>query len=297
MIKKTFAIIYFLPLFFLLIQTKSAWSQISKKICIIVPAYNEEHRIQMMLGAYLPYFQARKKELDITFLVVANNCSDQTVVICKKIQKQHSNLEVLDLKPGGKGFALKQGFLYALQKPYDYIGFVDADLATLPCYYDDLIKAMEGVDGVIASRYMPGACVWPKRPWLRKLGGKFYNWLLNRQLKISFKDTQCGAKIFTYDTIKKVAPEMTEQRWAWDLEFLYLCRLEDKIIKEVPTTWSDQPGSHLIISSSLMKEFLASPKRIKKVHREKALQKKKEKRCLKRAKKNKKLPFINEALL
>lgn len=259
-----------------------------QRICIVIPAYNEENRIQSMLGAYLPYFETLQSELDTTFLIVANNCSDQTVPICKKIQKKHPNIDIMDLKPGGKGFAIKQGFLHALEKPYDYIGFVDADLATLPQYYYDLIKELPGTDGVIASRYAPGAHVWPKRPTIIKLGGKFYNWLLRKQLKLPFKDTQCGAKIFTYDTVKKVAHEMTEQKWAWDLEFLYLAQLEGKIIKEVPTTWSDQPGSHLSVSSSLAKEFLKSPSRIKANHKDKALAKKQEKLALKKQTKQQK---------
>jgi len=253
------------------------------KICILIPAYNEEKRIQSTLGAYLPHFEALKPDLDVTFLIVANNCSDQTVPLCKKIQKNHHNIEILDLKPGGKGFALKQGYLHALKKPYDYIGFVDADMATLPQYYHDLIKAMPGVDGVIASRYINGANVWPKRPFIKKLGGKFYNWILRKQFRVPFKDTQCGAKIFTYDTIKKVAPNLTEKGWACDLEFLYLCQLEGKNIKEIPTTWSDQPGSHLQLSTKLMKEFLSSPGRIKAQHKVKALEKKEEKRLAKKS--------------
>ena len=251
------------------------------KICILIPAYNESNRIQEMLDAYLSYFKSLPM-YDTTFLVVANNCNDNTVEICEKIQKNHPNLEIIDLKPGGKGYALKMGFLHALKKQYDYIGFVDADMATLPQYYHDLIKALPNTDGVIASRYIAGAHVWPKRPMLRKIGGKLYNWMLRRKLNIPFKDTQCGAKIFTYDTIKRVAPLMTEQKWAWDLEFLYLCKLEGKQIKEIPTTWSDQPGSHLKVSSSLAKDFLDSPKRIKARHKQLALQKKIEQRINKK---------------
>lgn len=274
MLKKLFNYFIIISLSsFLFLEPKEIKKQ-TQKICIIVPAYNEENRIQSMLGAYLPYFETLRPEIETTFLIVANNCSDQTVPICKKIQKNHFNIEIMDLKPGGKGFAVKQGFLQALEKPYDYIGFVDADLATLPQYYHNLIKELPETDGVIASRYAPGAHVWPKRPALIRLGGKFYNWLLRKQLKLPFKDTQCGAKIFTYDTVKKVAPHMTENKWAWDLEFLYLAQLEDKKIKEIPTTWSDQPGSHLSVSSSLAREFLKSPSRIKAKHKQKALNKK-----------------------
>jgi len=236
----------------------------AKTLCIIIPAYNEEKRIEHTIQAYEEYFQLKPDSA--TFLVVANNCKDKTVEIVKKMQKDYANLELIDLKPGGKGFAVKQGFLWAKDKDFDLIGFVDADLATLPQYFYDLVVACTGADGAIASRYATGATVSPSRPWLKKLGGKFYNWMLRKKLKLPYKDTQCGAKIFTKDTIQKTTPYMTETGWSWDLEFLYLCKLEQKVIREIPTTWSDQPGSHLSISSKLVKEFLNSPTRIKKRH-------------------------------
>lgn len=246
-------------------------------ICIIIPAYNEADRIKPTLEAYAQFFSTKPEKT--TFLVVANNCSDNTVEVVKTVAQDYCNIELLDLKPGGKGFAIKQGFLWALQHCFDLIGFVDADMATQPQHYYDLVLAAKDCDGAIASRYAKGAHVWPTRPWLKKIGGKFYNWMLRSRFGFSYKDTQCGAKIFTNDTIAKVAPYMEEKGWAFDLELLYLCKLEGKNIAEVATTWSDQPGSHLTISSKLIKEFLNSPTRIKQrhtTHRKNLLQAKKQ---------------------
>lgn len=251
--------------------------QAHQEICIVIPAYNEATRITHTLEEYTKYF-AQKPE-KTTFLVVANNCKDNTVAVVKTVAKKHKNIKIIDLKPGGKGFAIKQGFLWALKhKPkFDLIGFVDADMATLPQYFYDLILACKDHDGAIASRYAAGAVVHPKRPWSRKMGGKLYNWMLRAMFGLKYKDTQCGAKIFNHDTIQKVAPLMSETGWSFDLELLYLCKLFEKDIAEIPTTWSDQPGSHLTISSALAKEFLNSPKRIKKRHLEQKKKLKKEK--------------------
>lgn len=234
------------------------------KVCIVIPAYNEEQRIEKTLENYAKYFDQKPEKT--TFLVVANNCKDNTVGVIKKVQKKHKNIEYLDLKPGGKGFAIKEGFIWALEGNYDLIGFVDADMATRPEHFYDLITVCKDTDGAIASRYAPGANISPKRPFLRRLGGKFYNWILRTRLGIEFKDTQCGAKIFTQDTVSKITPHMTEKGWAADLEMLYLGKLFGKKIKEIATTWSDQPGTHLQITSKLIKEFLNSPKRIKQRH-------------------------------
>jgi glycosyltransferase involved in cell wall biosynthesis len=247
----------------------------TNSVCIVIPAYNEENRIERTLLEYVKYFSSKPEKT--TFLVVANNCKDNTVGVVQKVQKDHKNIVYIDLKPGGKGFAIKEGFIWALERNFDLIGFVDADMATEPQYFYDLIIANNKTDGAIASRYISGATVSPSRPLLRKLGGKFYNWLLRTRLGINFKDTQCGAKIFNRDTVLKITPHLQEKGWAIDLELLYLCKLFAKSIAEIATTWSDQPGTHLVITSRLMKEFLNSPTRIKERHEflKKDLQKKK----------------------
>lgn len=229
---------------------------------LVIPAYNEESRIEKTLLTYFDYFNTCKN-LTVHFLVVCNNCKDKTVEICQRLQKTHAQLNFMDLKPGGKGFAVKQGFLKALEyNNIDYIGFVDADMATKPPYFYELICKVQGHDGAIASRYKKGARVWPNRPFLKEVGGKFYNWVLRHNFHLDIRDTQCGAKLFTYKTVQQVAPNMKEIGWAFDLELLYLCQLFDADIIEVPTTWSDMPGSSLVISNCY-KEFISAPKRIK----------------------------------
>lgn len=269
---------------FLILIALSTVQATHQKVCIIIPAYNEESRIANTLKTYADYYKNKPEKT--SFLVVANNCSDQTVQVAQKVAEKYKNINIIDFEKGGKGFAVKQGFLWALRskKHYDLIGFVDADMATLPQYYYDLILACKNHDGAIASRYIKGAVVTPKRPWGRKLGGKFYNWILRTFSGLNYKDTQCGAKIFNRDTIQKVAPLMHETGWSWDLEFLYLCKLFDKDIAEIPTTWSDQPGSRLVINSTLAKEFLNSPKRIKQRHKPKKTAIKKEKLARKKQK-------------
>jgi len=232
-------------------------------LAVVIPAYNEEHRIAKTLYAYDDYFK-KIENISIQFLIVCNNCSDKTFEICNNFKKDHKNFNVINLIPGGKGFAVKEGFLHLLpQKNLNFIGFVDADMATTPHYFYELITKLDGYDVAIASRYITGARVWPSRPWLKRFGGKIYNLLLRKQFHLNVYDTQCGAKIFSYDTIQKVAFHMQEHGWAFDLELLYLCQIFDKKIIEVPTTWTDVPGSHLTISGCY-KEFIAAPNRIKK---------------------------------
>ncbi len=259
------------------------------QLVIVIPAHNEAKRIIPTLQAYVNYFKVCKN-VQAHFLIVCNNCSDDTVSICKNLKAQYPCVEYLDLEQGGKGFAVKQGFLKALEyKNIDFIGFVDADLSTTPPYFYELIAGMKNHDGVIASRYKDGARVWPNRPFIKRIGGKFYNWILRHNFHLNIRDTQCGAKLFTYKLIDQVAEHMQEKGFAFDLELLYLCQLFDADILEIPTTWIDAPGSTLTISGCY-KDFISSPIRIKNAHKKLAAQRAQEKHVKNEAmKRNKRL--------
>jgi len=221
-------------------------------ICIIIPAHNEEKRIGRTLEAYASYFQ--QHPFSVQFLVVLNACTDTTRSVVEKVQQVHSSISLLDLKPGGKGFAIRQGFQHALQTSADLIGFVDADMATSPEEFDKLIRACVDVDGVIASRYMPGSIVVPPRPFIKRWGSKlFYEPLVSLLFGMRYYDYQCGAKLFKRSVIEAVTPELTIDHWAFDVELLYVCKKHGFTIKEVPTEWHDQADSKLNIGRSGIK--------------------------------------------
>lgn len=222
------------------------------KLSIIVPAHNEEKRIGRMLRTYHEFFaQVRtQNDLDFEFVVVLNGCKDNTIGVVEDVRKTCSNIIILDLPEGGKGLAIKAGFADALTRPNDLIGFVDADMATLPQHFYDLVLQLgnpdEGYDGVIASRYMFGSMVTPVRPKMKRWGSKLiYESWVRLLFGIKYADYQCGAKLFKRKVIEKITPELTVRQWAFDVELLYLCKINGFKIKEIPTVWEDQEGSTL----------------------------------------------------
>jgi dolichyl-phosphate beta-glucosyltransferase len=170
----------------------------------------------------------------------------------------YEDIEVLELKEAGKGLAIKAGFLHALnQDKFDYIGFVDADMATQPRYFYELIEHIElvknnkdSVDGIIASRYVQGAHIFPPRPFIKRWGSRLiYESLIWLLFGMNFADYQCGAKLFKTKLLRIIAPLLTVKQWAFDVELLYLCKKNRFTIIELPTVWYDQTGSKLKISA------------------------------------------------
>jgi len=216
------------------------------KVSIVIPAHNEEERIGKTLSTYCTFFEnvAKKQNIQTTFIVVLNGCTDNTLHIVKQQQKQHSCIEILDLPEAGKGLAVTHGFKHALKNGYDLIGFVDADMATRPPYFYELIETINNYDVIFASRYMKESKVMPKRPWIKRWGRELiFNPLVRLLMGVNFRDFQCGAKLFKRQVLEKIVPEITMKDWAFDVEVLYLSKKYGFSLKEIPTVWYDQTGS------------------------------------------------------
>jgi len=219
------------------------------KLFIVIPAHNEEKRLSITLDKYIYFFEyavktSKLKEYEI--LIVINNTTDKTLDIVKEYQKLNTPLHYLDLKPGGKGFAVLEGFKEALKGNSNYIGFVDADCSTEPEEFFRLACSIGKNDSVIASRYMYGSKVNPKQSLKRIIVSRIFNLMVRvffRQLQ--YRDTQCGAKIFKRAVIERVVPTIGITQWAFDIDLLYQVRINGFSIKEEPTTWSDKEYSKL----------------------------------------------------
>jgi len=208
-------------------------------LSIIIPAHNEEERIGKTLEAYLNFFN------NAEFIVVLNGCRDNTLKVVKDWQKKFPQLNYLNIKEAiGKGGALKEGFKAAKG---NLIGFVDADMATSPKEYKKLIDNIEGVDGVIASRYLKGSVA--KRSNFRKIISFGLYLVVKILFHLPYRDTQCGAKVFRRKVIKKILPEMKLNNMMIDVEMLVLARKYKFKIKEIPTVWLEKGKS----------DFLGSP--------------------------------------
>jgi glycosyltransferase involved in cell wall biosynthesis len=226
------------------------------KISIIIPAYNEEGRIEKTIRAYHKFFSQKQEESILSFelVIVLNGCKDNTISIVQKVRSDlaDNSMIIIDLPQAGKGLAIKAGFADALTRDNGLIGFVDADMATAPDAFYDLVIKSSDADGAIASRYMPGAQITPVRPAYKRWGSRIiyepYVWLL---FGLSYYDYQCGAKIFKRATIENITPQLTVTQWAFDVEVLYLCKKGGFIIKEVPTVWHDKRDSKLTLRGGL----------------------------------------------
>jgi glycosyltransferase involved in cell wall biosynthesis len=226
------------------------------KISIIIPTHNEEKRIGKTLESYARFFNKNLKQ-NYEILVILNGCKDNTLKIVKEIAKKYRAIKFKDYEESGKGFAIMQGFKDALRHKTELIGFVDADMATSPEAFYDLVRNIGNYDGIIASRYVRGAIVRPKQPIQRVIASRVFNFLVRVLFLINYRDTQCGAKVFRKELLEKIMPIITTTNWAIDVDILYKSAKLGLRIKEYPTVWRDIGHSTLNLKKASIQMLFA----------------------------------------
>lgn len=212
---------------------------------IVIPAYNEEKRIEKTVRDYSDHFKEKAE-----ILIVLNGCRDKTGEIVRNFKKERSNIEYLEFSEAiGKGKAVHEGFRYALNKVSGFkfqdsglIGFVDADEATSPEEYARLAGLIGEADGVIGSRFLKGAEV-SGRSFLRNIVGYKFHLIVKILFNLPYKDTQCGVKIFKANALEKILPDLKVNNMAFDVEMLLAARKHNLKVKEIPTIWNGQSES------------------------------------------------------
>lgn len=227
-----------------------------QKVSIIIPAHNEEKRIERMLNNYIPYFQDLKKRkvLDFEFIIVLNACKDNTQGVVEKCRTRE--VKTLCFERGGKGFATIEGFKEALRGDADLISYVDADMSTPPNAFYGLIRNIKNSDGVIANRWDKRSKVNPQTLF-RKIMSRSFNFIARSLFLLPYKDTQCGAKIFRRELIKKIYRKVGASEMGFDVDLLFYARRENAKIKSIPTEWDDEKGSKVNLKKTPAMMFLS----------------------------------------
>jgi len=225
------------------------------KLSIVVPAYNEEHRIRPMLDAYLDFFTPRYG-CDFEVLVVVNGSTDGTADVVREYAARFPQLRcIVEPEKIGKGGAVKLGFESARG---EIAGFADADGSTPPESFQALVDEIgPAADAVIASRWFRESEVYPRQTLARQIASRVFNGFVRLMLGLKIRDTQCGAKVFRKEALDCVLPSLGLTRWAFDVDILFQLHRAGFTIREAPTKWHDVGGSQLRIFRASVQMFVA----------------------------------------
>jgi glycosyltransferase involved in cell wall biosynthesis len=227
-------------------------SEATPNLLLLIPAYNEEDRIEPVLRDYVRHFRDHFRGA-FRIVVVLNGCRDNTLEVVRRVGDELPEISYLNFpEPIGKGGALIEGL--KLAPTADVIGYVDADGATGPAALLSLLARLPEADGVIGSRWLPGSVLHQSQPWTRRLFSRTFHAIVQVLFWMNIKDTQCPAKILRRSAVDAVHDSLRIADLAFDVELLYSLKRRGLRVLEVPIEWTDKMGS--TVTRSLLRSSL-----------------------------------------
>jgi glycosyltransferase involved in cell wall biosynthesis len=229
---------------------------VQRSLLLLVPAYNEERRIEPVLRSYAQYFKEHHYG-KFQLVVVLNGCTDNTIGVVRGVGAEYPAVSALEFsEPIGKGGALIEGL--KLAPLADVIGYVDADGATPPHAFHELVRRINQADCIIGSRWLPGAVLHVEQSSRRQFASRAFHLIVQVLFRMNIRDTQCGAKLMRREAVEKVHSSLRIADMAFDINLLYSLHRAGFSILEVPTEWTDKIGSKVTMFSTSLVMFLSA---------------------------------------
>ena len=221
------------------------------KTLIISPTYNERKNIKQLVDMVI----GENPELHL--LIVDDNSPDGTGEKVKKLQTEYKNL-FLETRPkkSGLGTAYIFGFKWALEKKYDNIIQMDADLSHNPKDLPRMVNNLQKYDLVIGSRYINGISVvnWPLRRLMLSYGANAYSRVITG---MPIMDGTGGFKAWRSSVLSSIdLDSVKSQGYSFQIEMNFRAWVKKFNIKEIPIIFSDRTIGQSKMSKTIVYEAI-----------------------------------------
>ena len=234
------------------------------ELSVVIPAYNEQQRLGPTLERIATYLHEQPWPAEI--IVVDDGSSDATAQLAREIIEAGPvpGRVLINEQNRGKGYSVKRGMTESTGR---LALFSDADLSTPIEHTADLRAAIEkGADIAVGSRATPYSEIEVRQPFMRQTAGKMFSVVQRAILGSGIRDTQCGFKMFTRETVEAVFPHQRLERWAFDAELIFIAlRLGFEVV-EVPVHWVNSPDTKVNALTDGL-QMVADLWKIRRMHR------------------------------
>ncbi len=223
----------------------------SAKTLVIVPTYNEREN--------LPRVCERLMQLPagVEMLVVDDNSPDGTGQLADSFAAQNPRIHVLHRRAKeGLGRAYCAGFLWALERDYEFVFEMDGDLSHNPDDIPAFLAAAQNADLVIGSRYSDGIRVinWPlNRLMLSLAAAQYVRWITG----MPFTDPTGGYKCFRRKTLAQIGLDTVRSNgYSFQIEMTHRVWRRGLKVAEVPIIFTDRFQGRSKMSGNIVREAL-----------------------------------------
>ena len=226
------------------------------KALVISPTYNEKKNILELID------RISQISHSIDILIIDDNSPDGTADIVRNIMNENDHIYLLEReKKLGLGTAYCEGFQWALERDYDLIIQIDADLSHNPDDIPRLIDEAESADLIIGSRYIEGVNVinWPMH---RLLLSYFANWYARFLIRFPVKDATGGYKCFQRKVLESIdLTKIRSEGYSFQIEMNYLAWSKGFKLLEIPIVFTDRTvGESKMNRAIIIEAILMVPK-------------------------------------
>lgn len=218
---------------------------------VVVPTYDERSTLPEVVARTLA------APVDVDLLVVDDASPDGTGQVAEQLAAAHPEVHVLhrDAKRG-LGPAYRAGLGWGMQRGYDVLVEMDADLSHDPGHLPELVGRTARADLVLGSRYVPGGGTrnWPWHRRALSSGGNAYVRLVTG---VPVRDGTSGFRAFRRPVLEAIELErLRSDGYSFQLETLLLTWRAGFWIEEVPITFVERRSGTSKISRSIVFEAL-----------------------------------------
>jgi dolichol-phosphate mannosyltransferase len=220
---------------------------------VVIPTYQEAANIQEVTR------RVRSALPESHVLVVDDASPDGTADLAAALGDEIGGVDVLR-RPGkaGLGSAYRDGFAWGLERHFDVLVEMDADLSHDPAALPLLLDAiLDGADLAVGSRYVPGGSI-PQWSWHRRALSRFGNRYASAALGLGVADATSGFRAYRAEMIRKLDPTtFRADGYGFQIETAYAVRQIGGEIHEVPIAFSDRARGTSKMSMRIVVEALA----------------------------------------
>ena len=220
------------------------------RVLVIVPTYNERDNLPRVVPQILAQGDA------FHILVVDDNSPDGTGDLADDLAQRSERVNVLH-RPGkqGLGVAYVAGFKWGLERDFDVLIEMDADLSHPSERLPALVEALEEVDVAVGSRYVGGRITvvnWPLRRLMISLFGSWYARAITR---VPVNDATGGFNAFRRRVIESVGLDRIQSNgYSFQIELKLRAWRAGFTLREVPIVFTERDSGESKMSGKIIRE-------------------------------------------